>query len=36
VRQDVEKQLDLNGQRLMQFADINADMFTDIIAVDKD
>ena len=27
--------VDLNGQQLMQFADINADMFTDIITVDK-
>ena len=27
--------IDLQGQELMQFADINADMFTDIITVDK-
>jgi hypothetical protein len=27
--------LELDGQELMQFADINADMFTDIITVDK-
>jgi len=26
---------DLKGQNLMQFADINSDMFTDIITVDK-
>lgn len=27
--------IDLKGQELMQFADVNADMFTDIITVDK-
>lgn len=27
--------VDLKGQELMQFADVNADMFTDIITIDK-
>ena len=35
-RQEAEKQIELAGQQIMQFADINADMFTDIIAIDKD
>lgn len=26
----------LENQKLMQFADINSDMFTDILTVDKD
>ena len=28
--------VNLENQKLMQFADINSDMFTDIITVDKD
>lgn len=30
-----DQEIDLKGQNIMQFADVNADMFTDIIAVDK-
>jgi hypothetical protein len=29
-------EINLNDQHLMQFADINSDMFTDIIAVDAE
>ena len=30
-----DQEIDLKGQNIMQFADVNADMFTDIISVDK-